>query len=105
MDALFFKSGNSGGARPKCIYSDKEGHWLVKFRHPYDPKNIGELEYYYNQMARQCGIVVPDFKLIEGKYFASRRFDIEKGQRLHVVTASGLLDESINPPKWCLMSR
>ncbi|MBP5318768.1 MAG: type II toxin-antitoxin system HipA family toxin [Paludibacteraceae bacterium] len=99
MDALFFKSGNSGGARPKCIYSDKEGHWLVKFRHPYDPKNIGELEYYYNQMARQCGIVVPDFKLIEGKYFASRRFDIEKGQRLHVVTASGLLDESINPPK------
>ena len=50
-------------------------------------------------MARQCGIIVPDFKLIEGKYFASRRFDIENGQRLHVVTASGLLNEPITPPK------
>lgn len=98
-DVLFYQSGNSGGVRPKCIYTDAEGHWLVKFRHPYDPKNIGEIEYKYNEVARRCGIVVPDFKLINGKYFASRRFDIENGQRLHVVTASGLLNEPIRPPK------
>ena len=98
-DMLFFRSGNSGGVRPKCIYSDAEGHWLVKFRHTYDPKNMGEMEYHFNQVARQCGVVVPDFKLIDGKYFASRRFDIENDQRLHVVTASGLLDEPITPPK------
>ena len=99
IDMLFFRSGNSGGVRPKCIYSDAEGHWLVKFRHTYDPKNMGEIEYRFNQVARQCGIIVPDFKLIDGKYFASRRFDIEGGQRLHVVTASGLLNEPITPPK------
>ena len=98
-DVLFYNSGNSGGVRPKCIFTDAEGHWLVKFRHTYDPKNIGEMEYQYNKVARQCGIIVPDFKLIEGKYFASRRFDIVDGQRLHVVTASGLLNEPIRPPK------
>ena len=98
-DVLYFKSGNSGGVRPKCIFSDEEGHWLVKFRHTYDPKDMGKLEYTYNKVARQCGIDVPEFKLMEGKYFAARRFDIENGVRLHVVTASALLNEPITPPK------
>ena len=98
-DMLYFKSGNSGGVRPKCIFSDTDGHWLVKFRHTYDPKNIGQLEYDYNKVARQCGINVPEFKLIEGKYFAVRRFDIENDVRLHIVTASALLNEPITPPK------
>lgn len=98
-DMLYFKSGNSGGVRPKAIFHDEEGHWLVKFRHTYDPKNIGKLEYDYNKVARQCGIDVPEFKLIEGKYFAVRRFDIENDVRLHVVTASALLNEPITPPK------
>ena len=98
-DILYFKSGNSGGVRPKCIFSDTDGHWLVKFRHTYDPKNIGQLEYDYNKVARQCGIDVPEFKLIEGKYFAVRRFDIENDVRLHVATASALLNEPISPPK------
>lgn len=98
-DMLYFKSGNSGGVRPKAIFHDEEGHWLVKFRHTYDPKNIGQLEYDYNKVARQCGIDVPEFKLIEGKYFAVRRFDIENNVRLHVATASALLNEPITPPK------
>ncbi|MBQ3656626.1 MAG: type II toxin-antitoxin system HipA family toxin [Bacteroidales bacterium] len=99
-DRLFFKSGNSGGARPKCLYSDSDGHWIVKFRHIYDKKNIGEIEYNYNLAARKCGIEVPDFKLFDGKYFGVKRFDIsENGEKLHVVTASGILHEPITPPK------
>ena len=109
-DILYFKSGNAGGVRPKCLYSDADGHWLVKFRHTYDPKNMGQIEYEYNKVAQQCGIAVPDFKLIDGKYFAVRRFDIERlrvgdgtsgmdGVRLHVATASALLNEPISPPK------
>lgn len=98
-DVLYFKSGNSGGVRPKCLFSDADGHWLVKFRHTYDPKNMGEIEFEYNKVARQCGIDVPEFKLIEGKYFAVRRFDIENEERLHVSTASALLNEPISPPK------
>ena len=30
---LLYNSGNSGGCRPKAIFSDKDGHWLIKFRH------------------------------------------------------------------------
>lgn len=97
---LLASSGNSGGVRPKCIYSDTEGHWLVKFRHLYDPKNIGEIEYRYNEVAKQAGIDVPEFRLMEGKYFATRRFDMDaNGERLHVATVSGLLNEPISPPK------
>lgn len=98
-DVLYFNSGNSGGCRPKCLWHDDEGAWLVKFRHTYDPKDMGKMEYLYNKVARQCGILVPDFKLLEGKYFASKRFDIENGTRLHIATAGALLNESILNPR------
>jgi len=94
---LLYNSGNSGGARPKAIFSDADGHWLVKFRHTYDPKDMGVQEFHYNEVARQCGINVPDFKLMNGRYFASRRFDMDAdGQRLHITTAGGLLCMSIS---------
>jgi len=96
---LYRSSGNSGGARPKCLYSDGDGHWLVKFRHTYDPVNIGRIEYMYNAAARNCGIDVPEFKMLEDKYFAVRRFDLDGDERLHVATASALLNEPISPPK------
>lgn len=96
---LLYNSGNSGGCRPKAIFTDHEGHWLVKFRHTYDPQDMGKQEYQYNVLARQCGIVVPDFKLVNGKYFASRRFDISpKGERIHMVTAGALLSISLSNP-------
>ena len=96
---LLYNSGNSGGARPKAIFHDEEGHWLVKFRHTYEPKDIGQQEYHYNEVARKCGICVPDFKLMNGRYFASRRFDIDAdGQRIHTVTAGGLLCLSLSNP-------
>lgn len=99
-DLLYFNSGNSGGCRPKCLMQDAEGHWLVKFRHSYDPQDMGSMEYKYNQTARACGIDVPDFKLIRTKYFATKRFDINAaGQREHIATAGALLNESIRQPK------
>lgn len=97
-DILYFNSGNSGGCRPKCLMKDGEGDWLVKFRHTYDLVEIGRNEYDCNVLARNAGIDVPDFKLIEGKYFATKRFDIKDAKRLHVITASGLLDTSIRVP-------
>ena len=96
---LLYNSGNSGGARPKAVFSDDEGHWLVKFRHTYDPQDMGLQEYHYNEVARKCGISVPDFKLINGHYFASRRFDIDaEGNRNHTATAGGLLCISLSNP-------
>lgn len=96
---LLYNSGNSGGCRPKAIFSDNEGHWLVKFRHTYDPQDMGLQEFHYNEVARRCGIKVPDFKLINGKYFASRRFDLtSEGERIHTATAGGLLCVSLSEP-------
>ena len=94
---LLYNSGNSGGCRPKAIFSDDEGHWLVKFRHIYDPKDMGQQEYHYNEIARKCGINVPDFKLVGGKYFATKRFDLtSSGERVHMATAVGLLCVSLS---------
>lgn len=94
---LLFNSGNSGGARPKAIYADKDGHWLVKFRHTYDPEDIGRKEYRVNELARAAGIEVADFRMVQDRYFASRRFDLDhNGNRLHVVTAGGLLGVSLD---------
>lgn len=103
---LLYNSGNSGGCRPKAIFTDEEGHWLVKFRHTYDPKDMGVQEYHYNEIARKCGIEVPDFKLVNDKYFATRRFDLteacpeqgRKSERIHTATAGGLLCLSLSEP-------
>ncbi|MBQ8673318.1 MAG: type II toxin-antitoxin system HipA family toxin [Bacteroides sp.] len=96
---LLYNSGNSGGCRPKTIFSDNEGHWLVKFRHTYDPQDMGLQEYHYNEVARRCGINVPDFKLMNGKYFTTRRFDLTpEGERIHIATAGGLLCLSLSEP-------
>ena len=96
---LLYNSGNSGGCRPKAVFSDNEGHWLVKFRHTYDPMDMGLQEFHYNEVAKRCGINVTDFKLTAGKYFTTRRFDItEDGERIHTATAGGLLCVSLSEP-------
>ncbi len=96
---LLFNSRNSGGCRPKALFTDDEGHWIVKFRHTYDPPDMGKQEYHYNETAMKCGLDVPDFKLVNGKYYASRRFDISaEGERIHTVTAGGLLCIALDNP-------
>lgn len=96
---LLYNSGNSGGCRPKAVFSDNEGHWLIKFRHTYDPMDMGLQEFHYNEVAKKCGINVTDFKLTAGKYFTTRRFDItEDGERIHTATAGGLLCVSLSEP-------
>lgn len=98
-EMLYINSGNSGGCRPKCLWKDEDGSWLVKFRHTYDPIDIGRREYEILRKAKECGITVPDSKLFNGRYLGTRRFDIAPdGARLHVATASALLCESIRQP-------
>lgn len=97
---LYVDSGNSGGVRPKMLLQDEGRNWLVKFRHTYDPIASGIIEFMYNQAAKEAGITVPQFKLFKGRYFGEERFDLSPdGKRIHMVTASGLLNEGINPPK------
>ncbi len=97
---LYVDSGNSGGVRPKMLLQDEGRNWLGKFRPTYDPIASGVIEFMYNQAAKEAGITVPRFKLFKGRYFGEERFDLSPdGKRIHMVTASGLLNEGINPPK------
>lgn len=97
---LYAHSGNSGGVRPKILLWEDGRGWIVKFRHLNDPMESGIIEFMYNQAAKEAGVTVPQFKLFNGRYFGEERFDrTPDGDRIHMVTASGLLNESINPPK------
>ncbi len=98
FELLYYKNGSSGGARPKVLLTIDQEPWLVKFRSTYDPENIGAIEYQYSLDAKKCGIDMPETRLFEGRYFGVRRFDREKGIKIHMHTASGLLYASHRLP-------
>lgn len=102
LDTLFQLGGSSGGARPKVLISVDGEAWIVKFPSSYDRKTIGEEEYRYMKCAEECRISVPEVKLFPsdyGKgYFGAKRFDRQNGQKIHMVTVSGLLETSHRIP-------
>ena len=111
-------AGGSGGARPKVhVGFDDAGNvsvgsgeiapghtaWIVKFRAPEDPVDIGPIEFAYASMARSAGIDVPEHKLVESRrgpgYFATRRFDRpQPGVRLHMLSLSGAIESPPHTP-------
>ena len=101
--------GSAGGARPKAQLwlSDTSDRaqtkpapgldaWLVKFRAPTDPDDIGGLEAAYAAMAAAAGIDVAPFRLLPSKtglgHFASRRFDRDAAGPLHLHSLAGLIE-------------
>ena len=101
-DDIFRRAGSTGGARPKVnMVIDGEG-WVVKFRERRDPEWMGRMEYEYNMAAKECGIDVPEIRLIESDncdgYFASKRFDRDGGHRIHMISLGGLLETPKDMP-------
>jgi len=98
LDELFKLGGSSGGARPKAHIND----WIIKFPTNYDPKNIGELEYQANNIAKECGVKLPEYKLFESKictgYFGSRRFDRDGIKRVHMISLAAILETTHRIP-------
>jgi len=90
-DELMKLAGSSGGARPKVLVSIDGAEWLIKFRASIDPKQVGEIEYRYAGLAKQCGIEMPETRLFEGSLFGVKRFDRNAGGRVHMHSAAGLL--------------
>ena len=111
-DTLAALGGASGGARPKvhigfaedgrtCIADGDPApgfdSWIVKFRSPNDPADIGPVEEAYARMARAAGIDMAETRLISARdgpgYFATRRFDRPApGRRLHMVSLAGAVE-------------
>ena len=102
LDELFFLGGSSGGARPKILTSIDNEDWIIKFPSSSDPKNIGEKEYQYSLCAKDCGIYMTETRLFPSKicsgYFGIKRFDRKNGKKVHMVSASGLLETSHRIP-------
>lgn len=98
IEEFQYRGGSPGGARPKIItrYDGKE--WLVKFRAKRDSKHIGEDEYCYSLLAKECGIEMPETRLFEDKYFGVERFDRILNGKLHVVSVAGLIGADYRLP-------
>ena len=95
IEQLFIAGGSSGGARPKILTKIDDENWIIKFRSSFDPKNVGQMEYQYSQVAKQVGIEMPETRLFENKYFGVKRFDRQKnGKKIHMISASALLNAS-----------
>lgn len=98
VNSLLQKTGSSGGARPKVLIQHKADTWLVKFASSSDSKDIGEQEFFYANLAKQCGIRMSETELFEGKYFGTKLFDRDGSKRLHMHSAAGLLHASHRYP-------
>ncbi|MCL2251268.1 MAG: type II toxin-antitoxin system HipA family toxin [Treponema sp.] len=99
LEELVKLGGSSGGARPKVLINIEGEEWLIKFRSGSDPKNIGKLEFAYMKAAKEAGLIVPQTRLFEGKYFGVKRFDRKDGsisgsEKVFMISASALLDTS-----------
>ena len=102
LDELFILGGSSGGARPKILTSIDNEDWIIKFPSSSDSKNIGEKEYQYSLCAKDCGINMTETRLFPSKicsgYFGIKRFDRKNGKKIHMISASGLLETSHRLP-------
>lgn len=103
-----FKMGTSaGGARPKLLIAQHKetgiiipgdiargvdyDHYLVKLSLEENNGYRAEwIEYSYYRIAKELGIQMMPSNLIDGKHFATLRFDRQNGRKKHVLTASGL---------------
>ena len=99
LDEVYAAGGSSAGARPKAYLTLGGTEWLVKFPSGMDPNGIGAMEFAYSEAARDCGIRMSRTRLLSsrtcGGFFATERFDRDaRGEGIHMITASGLLEVS-----------
>lgn len=87
-----------GGSRPKVSFVDKDNSlWIAKVPSVYDERNIGAWEYVAFGLARDCGITVPEFDLVNDSIFVTKRFDrTNSGQRRHYFSTRALLGAQQN---------
>lgn len=98
VDLLYKYGGSSGGARPKVFAKIDGREWLVKFRATSDPVNVGEIEYNYSLLAKECGIQMAETRLFDDRYFGVERFDRTPQGKIHTISAAGLLNANYRIP-------
>ena len=97
LNMLIAPGSSLGGARPKANILDENGHlWIAKFPSSHDTKDMGAWEMVTVELARSCGIVVPECRAqkFSSRHhtFLTKRFDRNgTGKRVHFASAMTLL--------------
>lgn len=99
LNQLLRPGSSLGGARPKATVVDAEGQlWIAKFPSKNDTNNTGAWEKVVHDLARMCGLDVPDSKLETfsklGSTFLVKRFDRDGDRRIHFASAMTLLGKT-----------
>lgn len=99
LNQLIRPGSSLGGARPKATVVDTQGQlWIAKFPSKNDENNTGAWEKVVHDLARMCGLHVPESKLETfsklGSTFLVKRFDREGGRRIHFASAMTLLGKT-----------
>lgn len=119
LSELRAAAGSSAGARPKILVTANEDKsrlstaeptgptdeaWLIKFPGSSDTPDAGAIEYVYALMAKAAGITMSECHLFSSDtgpgYFGTRRFDRDRGKRLHVHSLSGLVHDDHRHPSF-----
>ena len=88
-----------GGARPKATVVDTMGQlWIAKFPSKNDENDTGAWEMVTHDLAKLCGLNVPDAKLEKfskiGSTYLVKRFDRNEKKRIHFASAMTLLGKN-----------
>jgi serine/threonine-protein kinase HipA len=108
---MIFQAGTSlGGARPKVTVRDEQNVlWLAKFQSQNERLNIPDIEAATMQLAAECGMTVPEVKLIKvndrdvmlvrrfDRYWAKIDENSPKGDKLfHTTPGDGRIEKRLH---------
>jgi serine/threonine-protein kinase HipA len=113
INDMFRRGGSPGGARPKIYagYNPKTDylisgianlpeeyeHWIIKFAANEDSKDIANIELAYYKIALDSGIEMSECRVFNSdtgnSYFGTKRFDRVGNDKLHMLSAAGLLHD------------
>lgn len=99
LKQLLAPGSSLGGARPKATVQAPDGAlWIAKFPSKHDEWDSGAWEMVIHELAKLCALNVPEAKLEHfsdnGSTFLVKRFDRNKGKRIHFTSAMTLLGKT-----------
>ncbi len=99
LNQLIRPGSSLGGARPKATVVDTKGQlWIAKFPSKNDENDTGAWEKVVHDLARLCGLNVPESRLEKfsrlGSTFLVKRFDRDGERRVHFASAMTLLGKT-----------
>ena len=96
LKQLLAPGSSLGGARPKASVLAPDGSlWIAKFPSKNDDSNVGAWEMVVHDLAKMCGLNVPEAKLEKfsklGSTYLAKRFDRCGTKRIHFSSAMTML--------------